>query len=85
MNTSGTPKSATLYESAKHVMPAGNTRHTVFGTPHQVYAERGEGCRIIDIDGNSRIDAVGNFTSLIHGYGCEAIKAAAREQLEKGF
>lgn len=85
MSTFGTPKSAALYECAKHVMPAGNTRHTVFRTPHQVYAERGEGCRIIDIDGNSRIDAVGNFTSLIHGYGCEAIKAAAREQLEKGF
>jgi glutamate-1-semialdehyde 2,1-aminomutase len=85
MSTSQTPKSAALYESAKKVMPGGNTRHTVFRNPHQVYADRGEGCRIIDIDGNSRIDAVGNFTSLIHGYGCDAIKAAAREQLEKGF
>ena len=62
-------KSEALYRRAKEVMPGGNTRHTVFRTPHQVYAERGEGCRIIDIDGNSRIDAVGNFTSLIHGYG----------------
>ena len=80
-----TPKSAALYERAKKVMPGGNTRHTVFRTPHQVYAARGEGCRIIDIDGNSRIDAVGNFTSLIHGYGCEAIRVAAREQLENGL
>lgn len=80
-----TPKSAALYEQAKKVMPGGNTRHTVFRTPHQVYAARGEGCRIIDIDGNSRIDAVGNFTSLIHGYGCEAIRVAAREQLENGL
>lgn len=80
-----TPKSAALYEEAKTVMPGGNTRHTVHRVPYQVYAERGEGCRIIDIDGNSRIDAVGNFTSLIHGYGCEAIRVAAREQLEKGF
>lgn len=78
-------KSEALYRRAKEVMPGGNTRHTVFRTPHQVYAERGEGCRIIDIDGNSRIDAAGNFTSLIHGYGCEAIKVAAREQLEKGL
>lgn len=85
MSTFETPKSAELYERAKAVMPAGNTRHTVYRTPHQVYADRGEGCRIIDIDGNSRIDAVGNFTALIHGYGCEAIKEAARLQLEKGF
>lgn len=85
MTISKTPNSVALYERAKEVMPGGNTRHTVFRTPHQIYAERGEGCRIIDIDGHSRIDAVGNFTSLIHGYGCEAIKAAAREQLEKGL
>ena len=82
---SNTSKSAELYERAKAVMPGGNTRHTVFRAPFQVYAARGQGCRIIDIDGKSRIDAVGNFTSLIHGYGCEAIKVAAREQLEKGF
>lgn len=85
MSTIETPTSAALYQRAKQVMPGGNTRHTVFRTPHQVYAQRGEGCRIIDIDGNSRIDAVGNFTSLIHGYGCEAIRIAAREQLEKGL
>ena len=85
MSTSQTPESAALYERAKKVMPGGNTRHTVFRKPYQVYAARGEGCRIIDIDGNSRIDAVGNFTSLIHGYGCEAIRVAAREQLENGL
>ncbi len=85
MDTTTSPKSAELYERAKAVMPGGNSRHTVFRAPFQIYADRGEGCRIIDIDGKSRIDAVGNFTSLIHGYGCDAIKHAAREQLEKGF
>ncbi|WP_225027908.1 aspartate aminotransferase family protein [Xinfangfangia pollutisoli] len=66
-------------------MPGGNTRHTVYRQPHQVYAARGEGCRIIDIDGNMRIDAVGNFTALIHGYGSERIREAARRQLEAGL
>jgi len=80
-----TPKSAALYERAKKVMPGGNTRHTVYRQPHQVYAARGHGCRITDVDGNDRIDAVGNFTALIHGYGCEAIREAARRQLEDGF
>jgi glutamate-1-semialdehyde 2,1-aminomutase len=80
-----TQKSAALYERAKLVMPGGNTRHTVFRQPHQVYAVRGHGCRITDIDGNDRIDAVGNFTSLIHGYASERIRDAARRQIEDGL
>lgn len=79
-----TPKSALLYQRAKRVMPGGNTRHTVYRTPHQVYALRGHGCRITDVDGNDRIDAVGNFTALIHGYGSERVKEAARRQIEEG-
>ncbi len=80
-----TATSAALYERAKHVMPGGNTRHTVYRTPHQVYASRGQGCRIVDVDGNTRIDAVGNFTALIHGYGSERVRDAARRQIEDGF
>jgi glutamate-1-semialdehyde 2,1-aminomutase len=66
-------------------MPGGNTRHTVFRTPHQVYAARGEGCRIWDVDGNVRIDAIQNFTALIHGYGNAHVLEAARRQLELGL
>lgn len=80
-----TANSARLYERAKKVMPGGNTRHTVYRTPHQVYAAKGEGCRITDIDGNVRIDAVGNFTSLIHGYGSRRIIESARRQLDLGL
>ncbi|RLL65521.1 aminotransferase class III-fold pyridoxal phosphate-dependent enzyme [Ochrobactrum soli] len=80
-----TANSAALYERAKNVMPGGNTRTTVFRTPHQIYAQRGHGCRIVDVDGNTRIDALGNFTALIHGYGNERILSAARSQLELGF
>jgi len=65
-------------------MPGGNTRHTVYRTPHQVYALRGHGCRITDVDGIERIDAVGNFTALIHGYGSERVKEAAQRQIEEG-
>ncbi|MGD9865537.1 MAG: aspartate aminotransferase family protein [Pseudodonghicola sp.] len=80
-----TPNSAALYERAKRVMPAGNTRHTVYRHPHQVYAASGAGCRIVDVDGNVRIDATGNFTSLIHGYGSDRIREAALAQIEKGM
>ncbi|MBE2274806.1 MAG: aspartate aminotransferase family protein [Rhodobacteraceae bacterium] len=80
-----TPKSALLYDRARQVMPGGNTRHTVFRQPYQVYAARGHGCRITDVDGNDRIDAVGNFTALIHGYGSDRIREAARRQIEDGL
>lgn len=85
MSNLQTPRSAALYERAKTVMPGGNTRHTVYRTPHQVYGLRGHGCRIIDVDGNERIDAVGNFTALIHGYGSERVREAAQRQIDKGF
>jgi glutamate-1-semialdehyde 2,1-aminomutase len=84
MARNNTPKSEELYRRACRVMPGGNTRTTVFRKPHQVYASRGEGCRIVDVDGNVRIDAVGNFTSLIHGYGNPRVMAAAARQLHAG-
>lgn len=76
--------SRALYERAKRVMPGGNTRTTVFMKPFPLYAVRGEGCRIIDADGVARIDAIGNFTSLIHGYGHPAILEATTRQLALG-
>jgi glutamate-1-semialdehyde 2,1-aminomutase len=79
------PNSAALFARAKHVMPGGNTRTTVYRTPHQVYAASGDGCRITDVDGNVRIDAIGNFTSLIHGHGSKAVLDAAERQLRTGL
>lgn len=76
--------SRALYERARKVMPGGNTRHTVYRQPWQVYAASGSGCRITDVDGKVRIDATGNFTALIHGYGSERIREAAMRQIALG-
>ncbi len=84
MSATDDSKSRELYGRACRVMPGGNTRTTVFRRPFQVYAQRGEGCRITDVDGRVRIDALGNFTALIHGYGNERVLAAAARQLELG-
>ncbi|MDY0883628.1 aspartate aminotransferase family protein [Dongia soli] len=78
-------KSALLYERALKVLPGGNTRTTVFFKPHPLYAQKGDGCRITDVDGTVRIDAINNFTSLIHGYNHPAINAAVTEQLASGM
>src|SRR3954447_25703866 len=76
--------SAELYERALKSMPGGNSRTTVFSAPYPIYAARGEGCRVIDVDGQARVDYLNNYTSLMHGHAHPAIIDAAREQLMNG-
>lgn len=77
-------KSKALYDRALTSLPGGNTRTTVFMKPYPIYAARGEGCRVFDVDGNELIDCINNFTSLIHGHGHPALIEAARRQLALG-
>jgi glutamate-1-semialdehyde 2,1-aminomutase len=77
-------KSAALYERAKQYLPGGNTRTTIYLKPYQIYAARGRGCRIWDVDGNERIDCINNFTAGIHGYAHPELVRAAKRQLELG-
>jgi glutamate-1-semialdehyde 2,1-aminomutase len=79
-----TPKSATAFELAKRAMPGGDTRTVAFHAPYPLTIERGEGYRLVDIDGNEYIDALNNYTSLIHGHANAAINAAVTAQLSKG-
>jgi len=77
-------KSRGLFERARKVMPGGNTRTTVFIDPFPIYAARGEGCRVWDIDGNIFYDCINNFTSMIHGYGQPDVTAAVIKQMPDG-
>src|ERR1700722_15464316 len=52
--------------------------------PYPVYAARGLGCRVWDVDGTARIDCINNFTAAIHGYAHPVITKAAYEQLQLG-
>lgn len=79
-----TSRSKALFERAQAVLPGGNTRTTVYMKPYQLYAARGEGCRIFDVDDVGRIDCINNFTSLIHGHAHPAIVEAATRQLVLG-
>jgi len=78
------PQSAALYQRALKSLPGGNTRTTVYIKPFPLYAERGEGCRIWDVDGVPRIDCINNFTAGIHGHGNPAIVDAVSRQLHLG-
>lgn len=77
-------RSRTMFERARRVMPGGNTRTTVYIDPFPIYAARGEGCRVWDLDGNVYYDCINNFTSMIHGYGQPDVVAAVAAQMPLG-
>jgi glutamate-1-semialdehyde 2,1-aminomutase len=79
-----TPRSRDLFESARAHLPGGSTRMTLFHKPYPVYAAAGEGCMLRDVDGNSRIDFINNYTSLIHGHAHKDVVAAVMSQLPSG-
>ncbi len=62
MSTTDTKsKSQSLYEEALRVLPGGISRNTIYRKPHPDYVARGEGCRVTDIDGVTRIDFANNM------------------------
>ena len=79
-----TSRSAELYARALGSLPGGNTRTSTFFRPHPLFADRAEGCRLHDVDGNVYLDLLNNFTSLIHGHGHPRITAAIAAQAAKG-
>jgi glutamate-1-semialdehyde 2,1-aminomutase len=77
-------ESRRIFERARKVMPGGNTRTTVFIDPFPIYAARGEGCRVWDVDGNVYYDCINNFTAMIHGYCQPEVVAAVADQMPLG-
>jgi glutamate-1-semialdehyde 2,1-aminomutase len=79
-----TSKSIGLFERARKVMPGGNTRLAIYQTPYPIFVGRAKGSRVVDVDGNERIDFVNNQSVLVHGHCFEPAMEAVRSQLEKG-
>ena len=75
-------RSAALFERAKRVMPGGSSRQNVTFEPYPIYAERGAGCIVTDVDGVERIDFINNYSALIHGHAHPAIVRALQQQTE---
>jgi glutamate-1-semialdehyde 2,1-aminomutase len=78
------PESESLFNEAKKYLPGGTTRTLHFFEPHPVFIDRGEGCYITDVDGNSRIDFFNNATSLILGHCHPSVLRAVSGQLKRG-
>ena len=65
-------------------MPGGTTRTTTYFDPYPLYVERGEGCRIWDVDGTERIDMLGNYSAMILGHAHPKVVEAITRQAARG-
>ncbi len=71
-----TQKSEVLFERLAQVMPGASTRTVTHYAPIPIALQRGEGCRLWDVDGNSFVDLLNNYTALVHGHNHPAIVEA---------
>jgi glutamate-1-semialdehyde 2,1-aminomutase len=78
------PASLARFEQARQVIPGGNTRLTAYFAPYPFYAVTGEACRMLDLDGNVRLDFYNNATSLIFGHAYPPVVAAIADQAARG-
>src|SRR5258705_40770 len=82
-----TLNSQAAFAKAQEVMPGGVSSpvrafKAVGGTP--IFIKEGEGCRVVDIDGNSYVDFVASYGPLIAGHANERVVAALSKQIGRG-
>ncbi|HEV8440434.1 MAG TPA: aspartate aminotransferase family protein [Methylomirabilota bacterium] len=76
--------SARLFDEARRLIPGGTSKANFDVRPHPFYFVSGRGCRVTDADGVERLDALNNFTALIHGHAFPPVVARVTEQLARG-
>ncbi len=77
-------RSGEYHARAKNFLPGGVTRTLSFFAPYPPYIDRGEGCQLIDVSGNVRIDFFNNATSLILGHAHPAVVEAVQARAALG-
>ncbi|HWW67905.1 MAG TPA: glutamate-1-semialdehyde 2,1-aminomutase [Solirubrobacterales bacterium] len=80
-------RSAELYQRALRVLPGGvnspvRAMRQIGREP--VFIERGEGCELVDVDGNRYLDWVGSWGPLILGHAHPAVVSAVTEAVARG-
>src|SRR5438105_14470708 len=76
--------SEALFQRALQHLPGGVSRDTVLRSPHPLYAARGNGYVVTDVDGREYVDFSNNMASLIHGHAFPPIVEAVSRQLQLG-
>jgi glutamate-1-semialdehyde 2,1-aminomutase len=80
-----TKESARIFEKANKYLPGGDTRTVTYFYPYPVYIEKGQGCKLYDIDGNEYIDFLNQYTALVHGHAHPGTVKAASEEAKHGI
>jgi len=79
------PRSAELFADAADVMPGGNTRSVLHYPPFPLYVERGDGCRVWDVDGHGYLDTVGEMSAGLYGHSHPVIRRAIERAVAGGL
>lgn len=79
-----TTASRELAERLQLSLPGGDTRSVTFFEPYPLGADRGEGHRFWDVDGNEFLDFLNNYTALVHGHAARPIVEALHRQAPLG-
>ncbi|PSS59997.1 aspartate aminotransferase family protein [Ensifer sp. NM-2] len=77
-------RSETALKEGRKVFPDGTSRVTIERDGGVIYAKRGEGAFLVDVDGNRFLDLNNNFTTLIHGHAYPPVVAAVSKLLMDG-
>lgn len=82
-------KSKEMFRRATAVIPTGisGNKNPAFAIPGSFpyFAERGEGCRYWDLDGNEYIDYLLGYGPIVLGHNHPRVEAAAAEQHKLGY
>jgi glutamate-1-semialdehyde 2,1-aminomutase len=79
------PLSLARHREACAALPGGNTRTVIHVDPFPLAIRRGEGARLVDLDGHEYIDFLSEFTAGIYGHSHPLIRAAIEEALAEGL
>lgn len=75
------PASRAQHERARAVLPGGSTRTILHHAPFPLTFVKGEGGTLIDADGHSYVDLVGDYTAGLLGHSERRVHAAVAEAL----
>ena len=79
-----TPRSAAADGRAGKAIVGSNSRGAAWWRPYPITVARADGVYVEDVDGRTYIDAINNYTSLVHGHGYPPIIQAVSKQLAMG-
>ncbi|MDR1265494.1 MAG: aspartate aminotransferase family protein [Propionibacteriaceae bacterium] len=79
-----THASRALYQQARRHLPGGVASSYQLRDPWPIYIDRGQGCRVWDVDGNERYDFHNGFGSMVQGHAHPAIARALERRFDAG-